>query len=161
MRTIRIVLGFAVACIVSLALPDRASAQDEYVKCGLCSDYRCQDGDICHAFLTHAGATFSCGSPSGCHPNFVPGQCYDNHGRCASALSAGVTRVISSLERSDLGSLRAAMAGLGDKAVLNRADGSIDVFSCGPDRTLFARLPASESTLAALAPRVPSTALRE
>lgn len=87
-------------------------------------------------------------------------MCYDNHGRCSSALNDGVEKVRSALERSDLPSLRTAMAGLGDKVIVNRTDRSIDVFSCGPARTLVARLPASEATLAALAP-ARSTALRE
>lgn len=107
-----------------------------------------------------AGARFDCSTPSGCHASFVAGLCYDNHGRCRTALNDGVEKVRTALERSDLSSLRTAMTGLGDKAVLNRADRSIDVFSCGPDRTLVARLPASEATLAALAP-IRSTALRE
>jgi hypothetical protein len=75
-------------------------------------------------------------------------------------LNDGVEKVRSALERSDLPLLRTAMTGLGDKAVLNRTDRSIDVLACGPDRTLFARLPVSEATLLALGP-VPSTALRE
>jgi hypothetical protein len=152
-------LGLAAVCMFSLAIPERVSAQEGYA-CGLCSDYRCPEDQKCHSFAGFGGATFDCSSPSGCHASFVAGICYDNHGRCRTALNSGVEKAISALERSDLRSLRTAMAELGDKAVLNRADRSIDVFSCGPDRTLVARLPASEATLAALAP-IRSTALRE
>lgn len=159
MSRIAIILGFAMACVMSLALPGRTPAQETFKPCGLCSDYSCEGG-LCHSFAGFGGATFDCSSPSGCHGYFVPGICYDNHGRCRAALNSGVEKVISALERSDLPSLRTAMTELGDKAVVNRTDRSIDVFSCGPDRTLFARLPASEATLVALAP-VPSTALRE
>jgi hypothetical protein len=159
MSRIAIILGFAIACVLSLTLPERALAQETFKPCGLCSDYSCEDG-LCHSFAGFGGATFDCSSASGCHGYFVTGICYDNHGRCRTALNSGVEKVISALERSDLRSLRTAMTLLGDKAVLNPADRSIDVFSCGPERTLFARLPASEATLAALAP-VRSTALRE
>ncbi len=159
MSRIGIMLGFAAACVMSLTLPQRVSAQDGFA-CGSCSDYECPDGNSCHRFGGLAGARFDCSTASGCHASFVPGICYDNHGRCRTALSSGVEKAISALERSDLRSLRTAMAELGDKAVLNRTDGSIDVFSCGPERTLVARLPASEATLAALAP-IRSTALRE
>lgn len=158
MSRIGMMLGLAAVCMLSLAIPERVSAQ-EYA-CGLCSDYRCPGDQLCHSFAGPGGATFDCSSPSGCHANFVAGICYDNHGRCRSALNDGVEKIRLALERSDLPSLRTAMAGLGDKAVLNRADLSIDVVSCGPDRTLVARLPASEATLTALTP-IRSTALRE
>ncbi len=159
MSRIGMMLGLAAVCMISLALPERVSAQDGYA-CGLCSDYECPHGQSCHSFAGFGGATFDCSTPSGCHASFVPGICYDNHGRCRTALNDGVEKVRMALERSELSSLRAAITGLGDKAVVNRTDRSIDVFSCGPDRTLVARLPASVATLMALAP-VPSTALRE
>lgn len=148
------VMGSTVLAFVLLAgLPTSGSAQS----CGHCRDYLLTSGSEAHDFGGE-GALLDCGGL--CHRASYNFRCVEAHSACTSALNTSIGKVRHAIERGDLRSLRAALAGLGNQAVVNRNKQTIDLLSCDSNRTIVARFPVSASTVGALARPAPAALMK-